>query len=102
MSKVLTHTHDKLGKRKRSHNFREEIMKASKSNSQNATSEVLFQKLGNTWYVFSEMKGELVYSALPYGMDPHTTSLELFEVIESHMQKVSKHYSTGRKPEVAA
>lgn len=76
-------------------------MKASKSNTQ-ATSEVLFQKLGNTWYVFTEVSGDMVYTALPYGMDPHTTNLELFEVIESHMQKVSKHYSSGRKPEVAA
>lgn len=73
-------------------------MKASKSNSQ--TNEVLFQKLGNTWYVFSEVKGDMVYSALPDGMTPHTTKLELFEVIEEHMDKVSGHY--GRKPEVAA
>lgn len=78
-------------------------MKASKTNhTQKATSDVLFQKMGNTWYVFSEIRGELVYSALPYGMDPHTTSLELFEVIETHMEKVSKHYSSRRKPEVAA
>lgn len=76
-------------------------MKASNTQS-SATSEVLFQKLGNTWYVFTEVKGDMVYSALPYGMDPHTTNMELFEVIENHLQKVSKHYSNGRKPEVAA
>lgn len=75
-------------------------MKASKT--QSSTSEVLFQKLGNTWYVFTEVSGDMVYSALPYGMDPHSTNLELFEVIENHLQKVSKHYSNGRKPEVAA
>ena len=63
-------------------------------------SEVLFQKLGTTWYVFTEVNGEMVYSALPVGMDPYSTKLELFEVIEDHMEKVSKHY--GRKPEVAA
>ena len=74
-------------------------MKAAKSNTQQ-TNEVLFQKLGNTWYVFSEIKGDMVYSALPDGMDPHTTRMELFEVIEEHMEKVSRHY--GRKPEVAA
>lgn len=75
-------------------------MKASNTQSQKqATSEVLFQKMGNTWYVFTEIKGDLVYSALPYGMDPHTTNLELFEVIEEHMEKVSRHYS--RKPELA-
>jgi len=58
--------------------------------SQTAQSEVLFQKLGQTWYVFSEINEELVYSALPEGMDPRSTKLELFHVIEDHMQKVSK------------
>jgi len=102
MSKVSTHTNDKTCNERLSHNFTEEIMKATTNTPSNAKSEVLFQKLGNTWYVFSEIKGELVYSALPYGMDPHTTSLELFEVIETHLEKVSNHYSTGRrKPELA-
>lgn len=55
-------------------------------------SEVLFQKLGHTWYVFSEINNELVYSALPDGMDPRETKLELFHVIEEHMQKVSKQF----------
>ncbi len=78
-------------------------MKASNNTkSQSAMSDVLFQKLGATWYVFTEANGEMVYSALPNGMDPHTTSLELYEVIESHMDKVSKHYNSSRKPEVAA
>lgn len=62
-----------------------------KSSSQ---SEVLFQKLGQTWYVFSEINNELVYSALPDGMDPRETKLELFHVIEEHMKKVSKQYKT--------
>jgi hypothetical protein len=64
-------------------------MKATNLN----TNEVLFQKMGNTWYVFTEISGDMVYSALPTGMDPHTTKLELFEVIEEHMKKVSKHYA---------
>lgn len=68
--------------------------------STQATSEVLFQKMGNIWFVFTEVNGDMVYSTLPNGMDPHTTSLELFEVIENHMSKVSRHY--GRKPEIAA
>ena len=101
MSKVLTATHDKKYKRQRNHYFTEEIMKAAKSSLNNqATSEVLFQKMGSTWYVFTEINGDMVYSALPNGMDPHTTNLELFEVIENHMTKVSRHY--GRKPEMAA
>lgn len=53
------------------------------------TKEVLFQKLGNTWYIFTEVEGEFVYSAMPDGMDPKETKLELYNVIEDHMQKIS-------------
>lgn len=63
--------------------------------------EVLFQKLGNTWYVFTEIEENFIYSALPDGMDPRTTKMELFEVIEDHMNKVSEHYKK-RGPEIAA
>lgn len=62
--------------------------------------EVLFQKLGSTWYVFTEVNNDMVYSALPVGMDPKTTKLELFEVIEEHMMKVAKH--TKNRAETAA
>lgn len=98
MSKVSTLACRKDKQETHFTNFMEEIMKASKSNT--PTNEVLFQKLGSTWYVFTEVKGDMVYSALPNGMDPHTTKLELFEVIEEHMTKVSKHYSC--KAEMAA
>ncbi len=53
--------------------------------------EVLFQKLGNTWYVFTEVNNEVVYSVLPRGMDPYSTKLELYDVIENHMKKVAHH-----------
>ncbi len=59
--------------------------------------DVLFQKLGNTWYVFSEIEENIVYSALPDGIDPKTTRLELFEVIESHLKKVSKSMNASKK-----
>lgn len=62
--------------------------------SSTQSSEVLFQKLGQTWYVFSEINNELVYSALPEGMDPRETKLELYHVIEDHMKKVSKQYKS--------
>lgn len=55
------------------------------------TNEVLFQKLGQTWYIFTEVNNEVVYSAMPDGMDPKTTKLELFDVIEDHMKKVATH-----------
>jgi hypothetical protein len=53
--------------------------------------EVLFQKLGSTWFVFSEINDEVVYSTLPDGMDPFSIKLELFDVIEEHMNKVARH-----------
>ena len=34
------------------------------------TKEVLFQKLGQTWYIFTEVNNEVIYSAMPDGMDP--------------------------------
>jgi hypothetical protein len=75
------------------------MMKAANLNTQANT--VLFQKLGNTWFVFTEVSGDMIYSALPEGMDPKTTKLELIEVIEDHMEKVSKRH-IARKPEAAA
>jgi len=72
--------------------------KSSKSTS--AVKDVLFQKIGNTWFIFSEVNNEVIYSVMPQGMDPHTTKLELFEVIEEHMMKVAKH--TKNRAETAA
>lgn len=74
-------------------------MKALKTNT--LQSDVLFQKLGNTWYVFSEIGDEMVYSALPTGVDPRSTKIELLEVIEDHMKKV-KGLERTRKVDVAA
>ncbi len=76
-------------------------MKNKKSETQ---SDVLFQRLGNVWYVFSEMNGKFIYSPLPEGVDPRETSLELYHIIEEHMEKVSKLSSKKSKkgPEIAA
>ena len=68
------------------------MVQAFQEGSMQNDREVLFQKLGNTWYVFTETQNDIVYSALPEGMTPHTTKLELFEVIEDHMEKVAGHY----------
>lgn len=58
---------------------------------QEITKEVLFQKLGNTWYIFTEVDNKVVYSAMPDGMDPMSTDLELYDIIEDHMKKVATH-----------
>lgn len=66
----------------------------------NLENEVLFQKLGETWFVFTEVNGDVIYSQLPADMDPHSTKLELYEVIEEHMVKVANH--DRKTPEQAA
>lgn len=64
---------------------------AGSSNNKNTKKQkVLFQKLGNTWYIFSEVNNEIIYSAMPEGMDPRSTKLELYEVIEEHMENLRK------------
>lgn len=57
----------------------------------NTVKDVLFQKIGNTWYIFSEVNNEVVYSVMPQGMDPKSTKLELYEIIEEHLTKVASH-----------
>ena len=61
----------------------------SKSVNKEITKDILFQKLGNTWFIFTEINNQIVYSAMPEGMDPRTTNLELYNVIEDHMKKIS-------------
>lgn len=68
--------------------------KTSNTNSKKSTDhvkDVLFQKIGNTWFIFSEVNNEAVYSVMPHGMDPKSTKLELFNIIEDHMTKVASH-----------
>ncbi len=75
-------------------------MKKTNTNTvQNSVKDVLFQKIGNTWFIFSEVNNEVVYSVMPAGMDPKTTNLELFEIIEDHMTKVAGN--KRRSPEAS-
>ena len=53
-------------------------------------SPVLFQKLGDHWYVFSQVGDEVIYSPLPAHLDPRQTKLELYEVIDEHLKRVAK------------
>ena len=70
------------------------------NNVKNTVKDVLFQKIGNTWFIFSEVNNEAVYSVMPEGMDPKSTKLELYEIIEEHMTKIASH--KRRSPEAAA
>lgn len=79
-------------------------MTTSKSKNTNTVKnnvkDVLFQKIGNKWFIFSEVNNEVVYSVMPEGMDPKSTKLELYEIIEEHMAKVASH--KRRSPEAVA
>jgi len=55
---------------------------------QNQKSEVLYQKLGKVWYAFSHVKNNIVFSALPAGVDPMTAKFDLYEVIEKQTEEV--------------
>ncbi len=74
------------------------------NNSKKVKSEVkdvLFQKIGNTWFIFSEVNNEVVYSVMPQGMDPKETKLELYAIIEEHMTKVASHKRRAPEASVA-
>ncbi len=77
------------------------MTKANTNTVQNNVKDVLFQKIGNTWFIFSEVNNEVVYSVMPAGMDPKTTKLELFEIIEEHMTKVASHKKRSPEASVA-
>ena len=47
---------------------------------------ILFQKFGSIWYVFCQLKDELLYASLPLGVNPRQDKVKLFEVIH----KISK------------
>ena len=72
----------------------------NKTQIQNNVKDVLFQKIGQTWFIFSEVNNEVVYSVMPHGMDPKTTKLELYAIIEEHLTKVASHKK--RAPEAVA
>ena len=50
-------------------------------------SEVLFQRMGGTWFAFSMVGGEAVYSMVPNRVDPRFDSVEIFQIIEGHKMK---------------
>ena len=73
-----------------------------RAKNQSIETEVLFQKLGNTWYVFSEIGGEVIFSPLPKGISPESTRVELFASIEDHLKKISKIEKRRRSAQAAA
>ncbi len=54
--------------------------------------EVLFQKIANTWYVFAEVDGEFLFRALPQGVDPKTTQFDFMQVVADQEKKAEKNF----------
>ncbi len=63
-------------------------MSAHKTRDEFIEKKILFQKIGPRWYLFSEKSGDIIYSEMPLGVDPRKTKLELYDIIEDHMEKV--------------
>ncbi|MBF0208302.1 MAG: hypothetical protein HQK53_15605 [Oligoflexia bacterium] len=62
---------------------------------------VLYQKLGSRWYVFAEEDGETYFSALPEGMDPLETELEIYQVLEEKMAATKVKKKSSQKNNIA-
>ena len=45
--------------------------------------EVLYQKLGNVWYAFCEIEGELIFTALPKNINPLADQFEFHHIFEN-------------------
>ena len=56
----------------------------------------------NTIIILIIVENDFIYSPLPEGVNPKTTKLELFEVIENHIIRVSQHMKKTDSKNVAA
>ncbi|MBT3236043.1 MAG: hypothetical protein HN353_08840 [Bdellovibrionales bacterium] len=70
------------------------------SKSSNTINDILFQKMGATWYAFTEVDGEVIYAALPEGCDPHGQRMEFYQVLEGQLAEQVK--SMRRSPDMSA
>jgi len=52
-------------------------------------SKVLYQKLGNTWYLFAEIEGKVIFTALPKELNPLENKVEIYEIIEKEKAKIT-------------
>ncbi len=52
-------------------------------------SKVLYQKLGNIWYIFTEIEGKVIFTALPKEINPFENKVEIYEIIEKEKAKIT-------------
>ena len=52
---------------------------------------ILFQRLGTTWYAFLEEEGETVfYTPLPEHLDPRYDKFEIYKIVEEIWEEEQK------------
>ena len=56
--------------------------------AENDLAKVLYQKLGDKWYLFTEIKGEVIFTALPKNLNPFENKVEIYEIIKKHKTKI--------------
>ena len=59
--------------------------------------DILVQKLANTWYIFSEINNDIIYTAIPKAVDPFHDTIELYHYVENHKEKVQRARPTFTK-----
>ena len=52
--------------------------------------DILFQKMGDRWYLFTQIGEDVIFSELPPGINPKSEDFELYEVLEEHVDKVNQ------------
>ena len=57
------------------------------SKKEESLREVLYQKLGDKWYAFSQIDGEIKYSPCPDNFDPWESQSEIYNVLEGEQLK---------------
>ena len=60
------------------------------SDSKYHDADILFQKMGEKWYLFTQIGDDVIFSELPPGINPKSAKFELYEVLEEHVGKVNQ------------
>ncbi len=55
--------------------------------SEKQIQEVLYQKMGDIWYIFTRINDELYFTPLPKNLSPFDKNFQLFEVVDK-LEKV--------------
>ncbi|MBF0361807.1 MAG: hypothetical protein HQK49_12390 [Oligoflexia bacterium] len=77
--------------------------KNQKNKNEQENRQVLYQKIGEKWYVFAETEDdneEIIFAPIPMGIDPKKTKFDLYQVIDEKesSKESSKERSKRSRP----